>query len=77
MWSLVLSAAKSTEPIAAGHLPVAPSPQVLAPFRPLLKSIRGAVGLPERHWQEVYVPVLNNYAALCQRLPASEAHHHA
>ena len=53
------------------------STQLLAPFHQLLGSIRGALGLPEHHWQEVYFPVLRNYASLCQRLPASEAHHHA
>jgi len=77
MWPLASSITKPIEPIAAGYFPVDSSTQLLAPFHQLLGSIRGALGLPEHHWQEVYFPVLRNYASLCQRLPASEAHHHA
>jgi len=77
MWPSVLSTVKPSEPIATGFIPVESSTQLLAPFHLLLTSIRGAVGIPERHWQDLYVPVFHNYAALCQRLPASEAHHHA
>ena len=77
MWLRSFSTAKSVEAKAEGYLPVDSSRQLLTPFQQLLKSVRGAVGLPERHWQEVYLPVLHNYASLCQRLPASEAHHHA
>ena len=77
MWPSVLSIIKPSEPIVRGFFPVDSSTQLLAPFHQLLTSIRGTVGLPEHHWQEVYLPVLRNYATLCQRLPASEAHHHA
>lgn len=77
MWPSELLIAKRSEPIAEGFIPAESSLQLLTPFHQLLGSIRGAVGLPERHWQDVYVPVLHSYASLCQRLPASEAHHHA
>ncbi|MCP5439827.1 MAG: TraI domain-containing protein [Chromatiaceae bacterium] len=54
-----------------------PPAQLLAPFDQLTKSIKTTAGVPESHWLAIYLPVLNNYAELCQRLPASEAHHHA
>lgn len=47
------------------------------PVRSLVTAIRVAVGLPESHWRRIYLLVLHNYAELSQRLPASEAHHHA
>ena len=77
MWPRTLSISNPTEPIAAGYLPVDSPSQLLSPFHELLRSIRSTVGLPVHHWQEVYLPILHNYASLCQRLPASEAHHHA
>ena len=59
------------------HFPVESAIQLLLPYQPLIQSIRTEVGLPESHWQEIYRPVVHHYAELCQRLPASEAHHHA
>ena len=60
-----------------GHSPVEPGTQLLVPFDRITQSIRAAVGLPDSHWREIYLPVLHNYAELSQQLPASEAHHHA
>lgn len=77
MWPRSLSVVRTIEPTPAGYLAVEPPAQLLAPFHRLKDAIRATVGLPESHWQELYLPVLHNYAALCQRLPASEAHHHA
>ena len=77
MWPHALSAAQPTALSVPGHFPVEAATQLLAPFHRLIQSIRAAAGLPENHWQEIYLPVLHNYAELSQQLPASEAHHHA
>ena len=68
MWPSVLSTVKCKRTDCHGFIPVESSTQLLAPCHLLLTSIRGAVGIPERHWQDLYVPVFHNYAALCQRL---------
>lgn len=68
--------------------PPAPSPsrnrfevlrphELLAPFKGELAAIRSRVGVPEGHWTALYQDVFDNYAALVQRLPASESHHHS
>ena len=77
MWSRAHSKVRSAYPVTADYLPVKPPAQLLAPFDQLTKSIKTTAGVPESHWLAIYLPVLNNYAELCQRLPASEAHHHA
>ncbi|MGB5254959.1 MAG: MobH family relaxase [Sedimenticolaceae bacterium] len=77
MWPHALSAAQPTALSVPGHFPVEPATHLLAPFHRLIQSIRAVVGLPENHWQGIYLPVLRNYAELSQQLPASEAHHHA
>jgi len=77
MWPHALSAAKSTALSVPGHFPAEAAAQLLAPVHRLIQAIRANVGLPENHWQGIYLPVLRNYAELSQRLPASEAHHHA
>jgi integrating conjugative element relaxase (TIGR03760 family) len=35
------------------------------------------VGVPDRHWDRLYQPLAESFAAWVQQLPASEAHHHA
>lgn len=77
MWPQARSEARSIEPVPSGYYPVETPEQLLAPFRSTTHALRSIIGLPEGHWQEVYLPVLENYSTLCQRLPASEAHHHA
>lgn len=77
MWPNVLSAARTAEAASGDGVAVEPSAQLLAPFQALTDAIRVSVGVPDSHWQKLYLPVLHNYAAVCQRLPASEAHHHA
>ena len=56
---------------------VLPSSELLAPFEGELAAIRARAGVPAEHWRSLYQTVFDNYAALVQRLPASESHHHA
>jgi len=77
MWQSVRQLPKASGLPLKGFLPVETATRLLAPIHPFLDSIRVAVGLPDSHWREIYLPVLRNYAELSQRLPASEAHHHA
>src|SRR5699024_9053180 len=53
------------------------APALLARFEADIAAIRARVGVPPQYWQSLYQTVLNNYARLVQRLPASESHHHA
>lgn len=43
----------------------------------LLESIRSMVGIPDSHWERLYQPLAESFAAWVQQIPASEAHHHA
>ncbi|ROO31832.1 MobH family relaxase [Salinisphaera japonica] len=52
------------------------SSELLAPFKGELAAIRARAGVPAEHWRSLYQAVFDNYAALVQRLPASESHHH-
>ncbi len=68
------SASKST---ARNRFTVLNASVLLAPFEGELAAIRARVGVPPEHWRSLYQVVFENYAALVQRLPASESHHHA
>ncbi|RCX31686.1 MobH family relaxase [Thioalbus denitrificans] len=50
---------------------------LLAPLRTLSEAIRSLVGVPDTHWDTLYRPLVESFAAWVQQLPASEAHHHA
>lgn len=50
---------------------------LLEPFKGDIAAIRARVGVPPKHWHSLYQTVLNNYAELVQRVPASESHHHS
>ncbi|MDA3919742.1 MAG: TraI domain-containing protein [Salinisphaera sp.] len=63
--------------LARNRFKVLPAQELLEPFKGELAAIRSRVGVPEEHWVGLYQDVFNNYAALVQRLPASETHHHA
>ena len=43
----------------------------------LLNEIRRNVGIPETHYEALYMAIFRQFAAYMQELPASEAHHHA
>jgi integrating conjugative element relaxase (TIGR03760 family) len=43
----------------------------------VIRQIKEAVGVPARHWQELYQVLLDRFAEFVQLLPASENHHHA
>lgn len=51
--------------------------RLLEPYAGELAAIKARAGVPAEHWQSLYQTIFENYAALVQRLPASESHHHA
>ena len=44
---------------------------------PQLANIRSNLGLSDENWHKDVLPMLHEYIAFVQRLPASESHHHA
>ncbi|MEW8014316.1 MAG: MobH family relaxase [Candidatus Sedimenticola endophacoides] len=64
-------------PLSAGQFRAESGTKLLIPHRKLVTAIRSVVGVPDTHWASLYDPMLEAFAALVQRLPASEAHHHA
>lgn len=56
--------------------PVLAASQLLQSHAAVLSQIRQQVGVPAAHWNALYQPLLERYAAFVQQLPASEAHHH-
>jgi len=42
----------------------------------LIGRLRGAVGITDELYDEIYTPLIRRYAAYVHLLPASEAHHH-
>lgn len=57
-------------------LALAPT-SLLEPHEGEIAAIKARAGVPADHWRSLYQSVFENYAALVQRLPASESHHHA
>lgn len=43
----------------------------------ILHQIAGMTALPPEHYRSLVLAAIERYAAFVQRLPASEAHHHA
>ena len=62
-------------PFAKG-LPAASVDRVLASQSELVDFIRHTLGLPDKTFAAVVMPVIARYAAFTHLLPASEAHHH-
>jgi hypothetical protein len=62
-------------PFAKG-LPAASVDRVLASQSELVDCIRHTLGLPDKTFAAVVMPVIARYAAFTHLLPASEAHHH-
>ncbi len=54
-----------------------PINELLAPYENLLKLIHQQVGVPETHWEAIYLQFIKNFAEQVQLLPASESHHHS
>lgn len=65
----------STPPPAS--IAVEPGITLIQAHRPRIQRIQSLVGITARHWNALYEPLLCDYAHFVQRLPASEAHHHA
>lgn len=59
------------------RLVVLDAASLLAIHGMLLESMRSMVGVPDGHWEGLYQPLVESFAAWVQQLPASEAHHHA
>ena len=51
--------------------------QLLKPYENLLTHIHQHVGVPDSHWDAIYLKFIHNFAELVQLLPASESHHHS
>ena len=52
------------------------SDELLKPYKDLLSIIHQQVGIPDSHWQKLYLQFIHNFAKQVQLLPASESHHH-
>ncbi len=63
--------------LPAGAQRVMEAERLLKPHSMLTGEITRIVGLPREGWERMGVPLLDGFAGFCQRLPASEAHHHA
>lgn len=46
-------------------------------LKPIIENIKRNLGLSDENWRKDAMPLLHNFIILCQRLPASESHHHA
>lgn len=46
-------------------------------LKPIIENIKRNLGLSDENWCKDAIPLLHNFIILCQRLPASESHHHA
>jgi integrating conjugative element relaxase (TIGR03760 family) len=73
LWS---SARRAGPPVKDG-LPLLDAGTLLQPHGAELTAIRQLAGVPEAHWHALYRAAFEAYAGFVQRLPASEAHHHA
>ncbi|HIO96328.1 MAG TPA: relaxase, partial [Leucothrix sp.] len=51
--------------------------ELLKPYNSLLTLIHQHVGVPDSHWNAIYLKFIHNFAELIQLLPASESHHHS
>jgi len=60
-----------------GFLQAQTGPTLLNSRKGAIQEIARLVGVPEAHFQTLYVDALVRYAAFVQQLPASESHHHA
>ena len=54
-----------------------PAKELLKPYSHLLEHIHQQVGVPDSHWDAIYLKFIHNFAGLVQLLPASESHHHS
>ncbi|MDP2834103.1 MAG: MobH family relaxase [Pseudomonadota bacterium] len=74
---LTTSVAAKTAPLPSGATWVMDAGPLLQPHAALSNDIIRIVGLPWADWKRMGAPLLDGFAGFCQRLPASEAHHHA
>ena len=74
---LAASAAAKIAALPPGAKRVMDADQLLQPHAVLSDEIIRIVGLPRTDWNRLGSPLIDGFARFCQRLPASEAHHHA
>ncbi len=72
-----LSGVPGQAALPQGALRVLPAESLLQPHASLVTEITRVVGLPTPVWNSLGDPLLTRFAEFCQRMPASEAHHHA
>jgi integrating conjugative element relaxase (TIGR03760 family) len=70
------AAAAPSPALVSDRLPVLVPGELLQGHAQTLSQIRRQVGVPLAHWDALYQPLLDRFAAFVQQLPASEAHHH-
>lgn len=75
--SVAASVAPKIGPLPSGAKWVMDAGPLLQPHAALSDDIIRIVGLPWADWKRMGAPLLDGFAGFCQRLPASEAHHHA
>jgi len=68
---------QNTHDAPSGFLRAQAGQDLLKPRKGAIHAIAGLVGVPDAHFQILYVDALVRYAAFVQQLPASESHHHA
>jgi integrating conjugative element relaxase (TIGR03760 family) len=71
------SAAEKMARLPPGAKQVMDADRLLQPHAALSDEIIRIVGLPGKDWKRLGAPLINGFAGFCQRLPASESHHHA
>lgn len=71
------SAAAMVTRLPPGAKRVMHADRLLQPHAALSDEIIRIVGLPGKEWKCLGAPLLEGFAGFCQRLPASESHHHA
>jgi integrating conjugative element relaxase (TIGR03760 family) len=70
------AAAAPSPALAPARLPVLVPGELLQGHAQSLSQIRRQVGVPLAHWDALYQPLLDRFAAFVQQLPASLVHHH-
>lgn len=70
-------AAQAASAMPSNALPVLSGESLLRDFERQISALRERVAVAEPEWDNLYRPLLLNFAAFVQGSPASEVHHHA
>lgn len=76
--SLFRKQSRSSAITASEHdFVIKPAAQLLQQHHGKVAEIKTIIAVSDNYWQTLYLSALENLAALCQDLPASEYHHHS